>query len=313
MTAFSQNPATSNGERVSPPYSTHTLLEPDTEAAALALLAMLSTSEATQLGCAPYRPTAGNWLYGGPAITDLNAILGWKLHIWADSMADWLQVAQVALPLLNQLGLPHKTIACADMLAAMDHSVQEGKAFTVYTTSVAELKTCLHALDMALMVAGCKHPHRVHITGDKAIGHSGRLFYRYDRDAQGAYRLNDGQYKPQDLPDPFAYWPVESQLAQLPVGYMMILGRQYTGAGLWSTRISRCHARVERQEAGLLVSDAGSANGVWTEGQRIDTPVLLVPGQTFTLASGDGSATLMVLAAPQSFNLNNTNSPTPRP
>ncbi|MEZ4574113.1 MAG: hypothetical protein R2857_04165 [Vampirovibrionales bacterium] len=108
MTAFSQNPATSNGERVSPPYSTHTLLEPDTEAAALALLAMLSTSEATQLGCAPYRPTAGNWLYGGPAITDLNAILGWKLHIWADSMADWLQVAQVALPLLNQLGLPHK-------------------------------------------------------------------------------------------------------------------------------------------------------------------------------------------------------------
>ncbi|MEZ4574114.1 MAG: hypothetical protein R2857_04170 [Vampirovibrionales bacterium] len=30
-----------------------------------------------------------------------------------------------------------------------------------------------------------------YITGDKAIGYSGRLFYRYDRDAQGAYRLND--------------------------------------------------------------------------------------------------------------------------
>ena len=54
--------------------------------------------------------------------------------------------------------------------------------------------------------------------------------------------------------------------------------------------ISRRHAQVEAQEAGLTIADAGSRHGTWVNGRRLDRPCPLRPGDTVGL----GNSTLRV-------------------
>jgi hypothetical protein len=41
------------------------------------------------------------------------------------------------------------------------------------------------------------------IYGDRRLGSTGLLFYRFDQDGRGNYRPNDGIYKPKGVPNPF--------------------------------------------------------------------------------------------------------------
>jgi hypothetical protein len=138
------------------------------------------------------------------AYTHTGPFQGWKAHIYADSPEDWLEVAYVVLPYLHQYRIAHKTVSSMTMLDAVtQHPMQRGKAFTLYTPTVDLLGQVLLDLDQQLITAGLSLPDTVFITGDRGIAESGRLFYRYDLDMDGQYRANDGNYKPDDVVDPF--------------------------------------------------------------------------------------------------------------
>lgn len=49
--------------------------------------------------------------------------------------------------------------------------------------------------------------------------------------------------------------------------------------------VSRLHAKVERKGAHYLISDIGSANGTYLNGQRLSAPRLLMDGDLIGLGS----------------------------
>jgi len=59
---------------------------------------------------------------------------------------------------------------------------------------------------------------------------------------------------------------------------------------LQGTQLSRHHALFERTPAGLRLTDLGSTNGTWVNGQRIAGPMLLHGGDSIAL--GDAQCTL---------------------
>jgi len=143
----------------------------------------------------------GFWLTApGPTECD------WKLHVFADTPEDWLQVAAVVLPYCQTNRIAHKTVDSAEKLLQLaQNGMQRGKAFTIYSGDIFQCLQNLQTLDQLLYDARLIKPPVTAIYGDRAFGRSGRLFYRYDKDLTGNYRLNDGSYKPQGLTDPFAH------------------------------------------------------------------------------------------------------------
>ena len=51
------------------------------------------------------------------------------------------------------------------------------------------------------------------------------------------------------------------------------------------TTISRGHARLTREVGGLVVTDLGSSNGTFVNGQRLYAPTQLVPGDVIQFGS----------------------------
>lgn len=47
--------------------------------------------------------------------------------------------------------------------------------------------------------------------------------------------------------------------------------------------VSRQHATIEVTAQGMLIQDSGSKNGVWSQGQRLEGPTLLVHDDRFSL------------------------------
>lgn len=134
----------------------------------------------------------------------VEANCAWKLHLYADTAQDWLAVAQVLLPYLQEHHIAHKTIASLNALEALNQNgMQLGKAFTIYGTSVEALQRLIPNLDQLLVDNRLNRTDDPIIYGDRRIGQSRRIFYRYEKNSHGNYRLNDGQYKPETLPDPF--------------------------------------------------------------------------------------------------------------
>jgi hypothetical protein len=150
--------------------------------------ARLVTAHRTLVGGRQYR-TQGIWRFFG---TPPKPTIPWKLHIFADSPEDWLQAATVVLPYLQQASIHHKTVKS---LSAIDRSLngrrQSGKAFTAYFPSIPSLHRAARELHDLICTRGLARPDAL-IFGDHALGGSGRLFYRYDRDRRGRYRPNDG-------------------------------------------------------------------------------------------------------------------------
>ena len=61
------------------------------------------------------------------------------------------------------------------------------------------------------------------------------------------------------------------------------VGRDCEGIVLDDPTTSRRHLVLEPQADGVVARDLGSANGTFVEGDRIDEPVLLLPGVTVLL------------------------------
>lgn len=71
-------------------------------------------------------------------------------------------------------------------------------------------------------------------------------------------------------------------------GGQVILGRRGGGSGVemnWDPKISRRHARVWVERGTLWVEDLGSRNGTWIDGNRLNTPLAIDPGQRVRVGS----------------------------
>jgi hypothetical protein len=73
---------------------------------------------------------------------------------------------------------------------------------------------------------------------------------------------------------------------QIPLNAEFVIGRSETGMGnlAGDTEISRRHARFQVAQSGqVIVEDLGSTNGTHVNGQRVDGPRVLAPGDQITL------------------------------
>lgn len=143
----------------------------------------------------------------------------WKMHVAAYDVADWLRVAGVIMPWLIQKGIMFKTISPDDFSVERILSptcCQYAKTFTIYPSSAPAFARVARGLDAlmcgARLQAGTKLVTGHNMSYEHALGHSGRIFYRMERDNMGrymsterAYRLNPAcPYNPLNAPDPFA-------------------------------------------------------------------------------------------------------------
>jgi hypothetical protein len=145
----------------------------------------------------------GAWLYWGGARS--RGYSPWKIHIYADSPEQYMSVVEYVAPFLQHRDLAHKTVSSLERLYDLwlvDEGRQKGKAFTVYFTDEDQMATVAKELHQLIKKCGVKRPDAT-IHGDRPLGSTGLLFYRFDQDGRGKYRPNDGVYKPKGVRDPF--------------------------------------------------------------------------------------------------------------
>ncbi len=138
----------------------------------------------------------------------------WKLHIFTNGVYDWHDILMVTLPYLQSNHVKHKVIEDVESYKqdfASDFKGQRGKAITVYVRDLDHFRKVATDLSALYRAHNLTVPEEVReydpgIHGDRALGHTGRLYYRYDKDVAGNYRANDGQYLPKGMTeadDPF--------------------------------------------------------------------------------------------------------------
>lgn len=122
-----------------------------------------------------YQPT-GIWT---EIISSTSEHCPWKMHIDARTAAEWQKVASVALPYLEERGVLFKTIRSTETLKKLAGTKQEGKAFTIYPKSQAEFKMIASELE-AILKNNKLSTTAKNISGDRQLGSTGRLHYRYE-------------------------------------------------------------------------------------------------------------------------------------
>lgn len=124
----------------------------------------------------------GYWSEYFPVSNGTNLHSAWKMHMYADDVADWQKMSEVIIPYLKEQGVKFKTVDCTDLdgIAKLNAGgIQKGKAFTIYPESNTQMAKLAQDLDYIirnndLELSGSS------ISGDRALGDSGRLFYRYE-------------------------------------------------------------------------------------------------------------------------------------
>lgn len=126
----------------------------------------------------------------------------WKIHLYADNPQEWANVAQIAMPYLNENGIAYKTILGMDDFEVLRNtltndgmSTQQGKSFTVYFESEEEFLKAAQDLEKRFKASGLKSSGTVSNEGQ--IGDSGFISYRHEGAERGV------QYKPDNIEDPY--------------------------------------------------------------------------------------------------------------
>ena len=144
----------------------------------------------------------------------------WKLHLFADSKADWHELSKAILPFLIKNNVDFKTVnqkKSAEDIFLRNGEPQFGKAFTIYPNNQQEFEMIVRELDIEITkaelskVAGLDG--NVHnMAYEKNLGDTGRIFYRAGNhpdnggyiDAETSKKINpENPYNPFDIPDPF--------------------------------------------------------------------------------------------------------------
>lgn len=145
----------------------------------------------------------------------------WKLHLFAYGYHDWYALSKIVIPYLISQHATFKTVDTnSDSIDAILHDRcddQFGKAFTIYPNDDEELKKLAQGLERIIQQANLytvpNLDSNVHnIALEKNFGHTGRIFYRAERNRQTEYISADNvasinrsnAYNPYGLVDPLA-------------------------------------------------------------------------------------------------------------
>lgn len=109
----------------------------------------------------------------------------WKIHLYSNDFDDWKNLSTVVLPYLNDKGAVWKTYNILDyeIFEQMNEDKQSGKAITIYPKSANEFKKI--ASDISYIIRNNNLEREdTKIRGDRQLGTTGRIFYRYEYDTK---------------------------------------------------------------------------------------------------------------------------------
>ncbi len=101
----------------------------------------------------------------------------WKMHLFSVADAEWQKMAELIIPYLKEKGVTHKTLFNSSINRLKGN--QAGKAFTIYPASREEFAQIAKDLDYIIRNNGLGTSN-ANIIGDKALGTTGRIHYRYE-------------------------------------------------------------------------------------------------------------------------------------
>lgn len=110
----------------------------------------------------------------------------WKMHLYSVSEADWRKMCDVIIPYLKDKGIEWKTFNAGYDASYLNGSKQQGKAFTIYPKNNEDMAQIAKDLDYIIRKNKLE-TNGSNIVGDREMGSTGRLFYRYE--------FNSGVYK----------------------------------------------------------------------------------------------------------------------
>ena len=118
----------------------------------------------------------GYWQGNQPADQHHGA---WKMHMFSVDEADWQKMSQTLIPYLNDHGIEWKTLNMVHDVSHLNGDIQQGKAFTIYPRDNAHMEQVARDLDY-IIKRNNLNINASDIVGDRQMGNSGRLFYRYE-------------------------------------------------------------------------------------------------------------------------------------
>ena len=120
--------------------------------------------------------TFGYWQGNNPADKHHGA---WKMHMFSVDEADWQRMSKTLIPYLNEHGIEWKTLNMMHDVSHLNGDIQQGKAFTIYPRDNAHMEQVARDLDYIIRRNNLDIDASS-IVGDRQMGGTGRLFYRYE-------------------------------------------------------------------------------------------------------------------------------------
>lgn len=106
----------------------------------------------------------------------------WKMHIYADTEEDWVKLLLSVGRYLITKKVDWKTLSAFCSVEDLNSDEkQKGKAFTIYTKNKEQFKELARDLDYIIRLNGLEKEDS-NIAGDRKLGTTGRIFYRYECD-----------------------------------------------------------------------------------------------------------------------------------
>ena len=119
----------------------------------------------------------GDWCQFSPQRADIK--IPWKMHIFAENAKEYQDIANVILPYLRDMQIKHKCLGTNATIENQAKTMQAGKAITIYPSSNEEMEKIAKDIDYIIKLNKLTK-QKTHIQGDRKMGDSGRIFYRYE-------------------------------------------------------------------------------------------------------------------------------------
>lgn len=104
----------------------------------------------------------------------------WKMHLFSVSESDWQKMSDTVIPYLREHDIDWKTFNSATTPENFSKNLnQAGKAFTIYPKDKEHFEQIARDLDFIIKNNDLQK-QGTSINGDRALGDSGRIFYRYE-------------------------------------------------------------------------------------------------------------------------------------
>ena len=110
----------------------------------------------------------------------------WKMHIYSDNTKDWQKMISTIEPYLADNDISWKTLSYFSYAEDFDNEHHRGKIITIYPHSKDEFLKLAHDLNY-IIKKNKLQLENTSVHGDRELGNSGRIFYRYE--------LSSGKYK----------------------------------------------------------------------------------------------------------------------